>query len=124
MVFSFLRLGEGRLEGQKVKDAVRTFSELIERNKDRQPYSDYKEGINQGLEIAKDAFEENVENFVYFSSNEDRAAQIKSLQDRYDLLLDAIIVEKPRHTRSQLEGIDRGFEKSKELFEDFIKDFI
>lgn len=124
MVFSFLRLGEGRLEGQKVKDAVRTFSELIERNKDRQPYSDYKEGINQGLEIAKDAFEENVENFVYFSSNEDRAAQIKSLQDRFDLLLDAIIVEKPRHTRSQLEGIDRGFEKSKELFEDFIKDFI
>lgn len=112
------------MEGQKVKDAVRTFSELIERNKDRQPYSDYKEGINQGLEIAKDAFEENVENFVYFSSNEDRAAQIKSLQDRFDLLLDAIIVEKPRHTRSQLEGIDRGFEKSKELFEDFIKDFI
>jgi hypothetical protein len=120
-------LGDGRLEDQKAKDAIKMFSRLIERNKDRQPFSDYKEGINQGLEIAKDAFEENAEKFVYYStnnSNEDRDAKIKSLKDRFDLLLDAILIEKPRYTRGHLDGIDRGFKRSKELFEEFIKDFV
>lgn len=111
-------------EQRKTEDAVRLFSELIERNKDRQPYSDYKEGVNQGLEIAKDAFEENAEKLIYSNSNEDRDAKIKSLQDRFDLLLDTIVIEKPRYTRGHLEGIDRGFEKSKKLFEEFIKGFI
>ncbi len=53
-----------------------------ERNKDRQPYSGLKEGINKGLEIAKDAFEENAEKFVYSNSNnsnEDRDVKTKSL---------------------------------------------
>jgi len=43
---------------------------------------DYKEGINKGLEIAKDAFEENAEKFVYSNSNnsnEDRDVKTKSL---------------------------------------------
>lgn len=121
------------MEGQKEKDtvravrAVRVFSKLIERNKDRQPYSDYKEGINQGLEIAKDAFEENAEKFVYFNLNnskEDRDAKIKSLQDRFDLLLNTIVVEKPRYTKGHLDGINEGFEKSRKLFAEFVKEFV
>lgn len=112
------------MKEQKAKDAVRVFSKLIEKNKDRQPYSDYKEGINQGLEVAKDTFEENVEKFVDFDSNEDRDAKIKSLQDRFNLLLDKIVVEKPRYTKGHLDGIEQGFEKSKKLFGEFIKDFI
>jgi hypothetical protein len=120
-------LGEGRLDEQKAKDAIGMFRKLIEKNKDRQPYSDYKEGINHGLEIAKDAFEENAEKFVYSNSsnsNEDMDAKIKSLQDRFEMLLGTIVVEKPRYTRGHLEGIDRGFEKSKILFAEFIKDFV
>jgi len=112
---------------QKAKDSVRVFSKLIEKNKDRQPYSDYKEGINQGLEIAKDAFEENAEKFVYSNSNnsnEDRDAKIKNLQDRFDLLLNTIVVDKPRYTKSHLDGINKRFEKSKKLFAEFVKDFI
>lgn len=112
------------MEKHKVKDAVKAFSELIERNKDRQPYSDYKEGINHGLEIAKDAFEENAEKFVYSNSIEERDTKIKNLQDRFNLLLDTIVVEKPRYTRDHLRGIDRGFEKSKKLVGEFIMDFI
>ena len=112
------------MEKQKVKDAVRAFSELIERNKDRQPYSDYKEGINHGLEIAKDTFEENAEKFIYSKSTEERDAKIKNLQDKFNLLLDTIVVEKPRYTGDHLKGIDKGFEKSKKLFGEFIKNFV
>jgi hypothetical protein len=93
-------------------------------NKDKQPYSDYKEGINQELEVAKDTFEENVEKFVDFNSIDDRDAKIKSLQDRFNLLLDTIVVEKPRYTKGHLDGIEQGFEKSKKLFGEFIKGFI
>ena len=71
---------------EKTKDAIRIFSRLIERNKDRQAYSDYKERVNQGLEIARDVFEEN-------NSKEDQNAKIKSLQDRLDLFLDTVIVQ-------------------------------
>jgi hypothetical protein len=114
------------LEEQNTADAVRIFSKLIEKNKDRQPYSDCKEGINQGLEIVKDAFEENVEKFVYSSSNnsnEDRDAKIKNLQGKFDLLLEMIIVEKPRYTRAHFDGINKGFEKSKKLFAEFLKEY-
>jgi len=81
---------------EKTKDAVRIFSRLIERNKDRQAYSDYKERVNQGLEIARDVFEENTKKFANFNSNnskEDQNAKIKSLQDRLDLFLDTVIVQ-------------------------------
>ena len=54
---------------QQVKNAVRRFSDLIERNKDLQAYSDFKEGMNEGLEIAKDTFEENAEKFVLSDSS-------------------------------------------------------
>lgn len=112
------------MDKQKVNHAVRVFSKLIENNKDSQAYSDYKEGINQGLEIAKDAFEENAEKFVYPSPDEDRDAKIKNLQDSFDLLLDSAVVEKPRYTRRHLDGINKGFEISKNLFAEFVKDFV
>lgn len=113
------------MNAQKVKNAVRRFSELIERNKDYRAYSDFKEGINEGLEIAKDTFEENVEKFDLSDSNEDRAVKIQSLQDRFNLLIDTIgIIKKPNYSKEQLDGIYEGFERSKELFGEFIKEFI
>ncbi|HEY3361913.1 MAG TPA: hypothetical protein VGK06_08870 [Methanosarcina sp.] len=34
-------------------------------NKDYQAYSDFKEGVNKGLDIAKYTFEENLEKILY-----------------------------------------------------------
>ena len=55
-----------------------------------------KKGVNQGLEITRDVFEENTKKFANFNSNnskEDQNAKIKSLQDRLYLFLDTVIVE-------------------------------
>lgn len=110
---------------QQVEDAVTKFSNLIERNKDHQAYSDYKEGINEGLEIAKDAFDENAEKFVLLDSDYDRAILIKGLQDRFNLLIDTLLVyKKPRYSQDSLDGIYKGMEKSKDLFKDFIEEFL
>ena len=109
---------------QQVEDAVTRFSDLIDRSKDQQAYSDYKEGINEGLEIAKDTFDENAEKFVLSNSDYDRATEIKSLQDRFDSLIDTLnISKKPRYSQDNLDGIYRGLEISKELFRDFIEEF-
>lgn len=88
---------------------------------------DYKEGINKGLEIDKDAFEENAEKFVYSNSNnsnEDRDMKTKSLQNRLDLLLDIVDIEKPRYAKDHLDGINEEFEKSRKLFAEFVKDLV
>lgn len=77
---------------QQVENAVTRFSDLIDRNKDREAYSDFKEGMNEGLEIAKDTFDENAEKFVLSDSDYDRATRMKSLQDRFNLLIDALTV--------------------------------
>jgi len=113
------------LNKQQVKNAVRRFSDLIERNKDLQAYSDFKEGMNEGLEIAKDTFEENAEKFVLSDSEEDRVTKIKSLQDSFDLLIDRlVIIKKPKYSQDSLDGINKGLERSKELFRDFIEEFL
>jgi hypothetical protein len=113
------------LNKQQVKNAVRRFSDLIERNKDLQAYSDFKEGMNEGLEIAKDTFEENAEKFVLSDSEEDRVTMIKSLQDSFDLLIDRlVIIKKPKYSQDSLDGINKGLERSKELFRDFIEEFL
>lgn len=110
---------------QQVKNAVRRFSDLIERNKDLQAYSDFKEGMNEGLEIAKDTFEENAEKFVLSDLEEDRVTKIKSLQDSFDLLIDRfVIIKKPKYSQDSLDGINKGLERSKELFRDFIEEFL
>lgn len=109
---------------QKIKKTIRKFSDLIERNKDTQAYSDYKEGINEGLEMAKDTFEDNVEKFLSPVSEEDPAAKAQSLQDRFNLIIDSIVVkEKPNYSQDHLDGIYDGFKKSKKLFGDCIKEY-
>jgi hypothetical protein len=116
--------GGASLDQQRIQKTVRKFSDLIERNKDRRAYSDYKEGVNEGLEMAKDTFEENVEKFLSPVPDEDPEAKIRSLQDRFNLIIDTIVVkEKPNYSPDQLEGIFEGFEKSKKLFGECIREY-
>jgi len=112
------------LTTQKINDIAKKFSRSIEMNRDRQAYSDFKEGINKGLQIAKNTFNENVEKFVSSGYDEDRIAEAQNLQDRFNLIIDSIVVkEKPNYSRDHLEGIYEGFEISKEIFEEFVKEF-
>lgn len=112
------------LNKQQVEDAIAEFSDLIDRSKDHQAYSDYKEGINEGLEIAKDTFDENAEKLVIINENCDRNEAVQSLQDRFNLLIDTLVVRrKPKYSRDTLEGIYSGLERSKELFGDFIIEY-
>lgn len=110
---------------QQIENAVTRFSYLIDRNKDREAYSDFKEGMNEGLEIAKDTFDENAEKFVLSDSDYDRATRIKSLQDKFNLLIDTLTIrKKPKYSQDSLDGINEGLERSKELFRDFIDEFL
>ncbi len=97
---------------------------MIERNKDHRAYSDFKEGINEGLEIAKDTFEEHVEKFDLSDLEENKTIKVQNLQDKYNSLIDTLkITKKPNYSEEQLEGIYKGVEKSKVLFGEFIKEF-
>ncbi|WP_269850242.1 hypothetical protein [Methanosarcina horonobensis] len=50
--------------------------------------------------------------------------EIESHQNRFNLIIDSIVVkEKPNYSRDYLDGIYEGFERSKELFGEFIKEF-
>ena len=50
---------------------------------------------------------------------------IKSLQDSFDLLIDKlVIIKKPKYSQDSLDGINKGLERSKELFRDFIEEFL
>lgn len=107
----------------KVRKVIRKFSDLIERNKDEQAFSDFKEGINEGLELAKDTFEENADKFISTDPDGDRTVKIKSLQDKFNGIIDTIVVKnKPNYSDEHLEGIYTGLEKSKELFEKCINE--
>lgn len=111
------------MDTQTIKNLVRDFNFFIERNKDGQAYSDYKEGINKGLDIAKYTFEENVEKFSLSCSDENCDARIRSLQDEFNQLLDGIVLsKKPNCSEEHLDGVYSGFERSKEIFRDFIKE--
>jgi hypothetical protein len=108
------------LRNKQVEDAVTRFSDLIDRNKDQQAYSDFKEGFNEGLEIGKDTFDENAEQFILSNSDADRATKIKSLQDMFDLLIDKLVIrKKPKYSQDSLDGINTGLQRSKELFKYF-----
>jgi hypothetical protein len=92
-------------------------------NKDTRAYSDFKEGVNKGLDIAKYTFTENAENLPLSDSYEDRAIIIKRLEDGFNQLLDRIVLTKePNCSEDHLNGICSGFERSKELFREFIKE--
>ncbi len=110
---------------QQVENTIKRFSDLIERNKDHRAYSDFKEGFNEGLEIAKDTFDENAEKFVLSDSDKDRAAKLESLQDMFNLLIDTLVItKKPRYSQDSLDGINTGLQRSKELFRDFTEEFL
>lgn len=112
------------MDQQKTSRAVRRFCDFIEKSKEGQAYSDFKEGINHGLQIAKSTFSENAEKFASFNSDEIQIAETQNLQDRFNLIIDSIVVkEKPNHSQDHLEGIYEGFERSKELFGKFIREF-
>lgn len=112
------------MDQQKTDKTVRKFCDLIEKSKDGQAYSDFKEGINKGLQIAKNTFDENVEKIVSSGSDEIQAAEVQNLQDRFNFIIDAIVIkEKPNYSRDHLEGIYEGFERSKKIFGEFVKEF-
>jgi hypothetical protein len=114
--YSINRKGS-KLDKQKIKKITRKFNDLIERNKDHRAYSDFKEGVNEGLEVAKDTFEENIMRFTSLESDEERETKAEELQNKFNLLIDSVVVkEKPRYSKDQLDGIHEGLEKSKKLF--------
>ncbi len=48
-----LKIGSETLDKHKMETSVRKFNICIEKNKDQQAYSDFKEGVNKGLDIVK-----------------------------------------------------------------------
>jgi hypothetical protein len=111
------------LDSQKMKNLVRKFNTCIEMNKDYQAYSDFKEGVNKGLDIAKYAFEENLEKLSLSSSDEDKIERIRLLENDFNMLLDTITLPKtPNCSEELLDGVQTGFEKSKKIFKEFIKE--
>jgi hypothetical protein len=93
------------------------FNRFVEMNKDYQAYSDFKEGVNEGLDIAKYTFEENAEKFSLFRSDEDPAVKTKSLQDNFSQLIDRIVIKKKLNwSKDHLKGVFTGFERSKQIF--------
>jgi hypothetical protein len=118
-----LEMGSETLDKHKVVTSVIKFNSFVEKNKDHQAYSDFKEGVNKGLNIAKYIFEENAEKFCLFNTDGDQAAKIKCLQDNFCHLLDRIdMTKKPNLSEDHLEGVLTGFERSKEKFREFIKE--
>ena len=110
---------------KQTKHITKKFNSLIEKNRDLNAYSDFKEGVNRGLDIAKGIFEDNVEKFDILHSNEERDTKINNLQNNFDLLIDNInFSKKPNCSDEKLEGIYHGFERSKQIFGEFVKDSV
>ncbi len=104
-----------------MKDLIRKFNIYIERNKDNQAYSDFKEGVNKGLDIAKYTFEDNLENFSLSDLDEDPAEKIRGLENNFNQLLDGIYLsKKPNCSEQRLDGVHTGFERSKKIFKELI----
>lgn len=111
------------MDKQKSQEIVRKFNALIERNKDHQAFSDFKEGINRGLEIAKGAFNENAQEFDISYSGQEQRLRISELQNNFNLLIDEITLSKmPNCPDDRFEGIYTGFGKSKQIFEELVKE--
>lgn len=111
------------LDTQKMKTLVRKFNTYIEMNKDYQAYSDFKEGVNKGLDIAKYTFEENLEKLSLPGPGEDQAERIRGMENNFVQLLDGIALsKKPNCSEERLDGVHTGFEKSKKIFREFVKE--
>ncbi|MDD2615141.1 MAG: hypothetical protein PHH67_00525 [Methanosarcina sp.] len=108
---------------EKKKNLVRKFNAHIEMNKDKQAYSDFKEGVNKGLDIAKYTFEDNLEKISLSDLDEDQDERIKGLENNFNQVLDGIALsKKPNFSEQHLDGVYTGFEKSKKIFKDFLKE--
>lgn len=106
-----------------MKILIRKFNTRIEMNKDEQAYSDFKEGVNKGLDIAKYTFEENLEKISLYGSDEDPAENIRVLENNFNQLLDGIALsKKPNCSEQRLDGVHTGFERSKQIFKEFIQE--
>jgi len=106
-----------------MKNLVKKFNTYIEMNKDYQAYSDFKEGVNKGLDIAKYTFEENLEELSLSSLDEDQAERVRSLENDFNQLLDGIsLSKKPNCSEERLDGVHTGFERSKKIFRKFINE--
>ncbi len=112
------------MDTQETEYAIRKFSNLIDKNKEQLAYSDFKEGINKGLDIAKHNFGDHIEEFDLSSSKENQTTKVQNLQNKYNLLIDTLKIGKPGCSTDCLEGIYEGLEKSKILFGEFIKEFV
>lgn len=109
------------MDTQKMKTLIKKFNACIETNKEYQAYSDFKEGVNKGLDIAKYTFEENLEKLSLRSSDDDPVDMIKGLENNFCQLLDGITLsKKPNFSEQRLDGVHTGFEKSKKIFKEFI----
>jgi hypothetical protein len=109
------------MDTQKMKTLIKKFNTCIEMNKDYQAYSDFKEGVNKGLDIARYTFEENMEKLSVSGSDEDPAEKIKGLENNFNQLLDCIALsKKPNFSEQRLNGVHTGFERSKQIFKEFI----
>jgi hypothetical protein len=118
-----VEIGSETLDKRKMETSVRKFKKFIEQNKDYQAYSDYKEGVNKGLDIAKYTFEENVEKFCILDTNEGQAVTIDCLHANFCQLLDRIVIaKKPNWSADHFEGLHTGFDRSKEIFREFVKE--
>ena len=104
-----------------IETSVRKFNKFIEQNKGRRAYSDFKEGVNKGLDIARFTFEENAEKFCILDKDGDQTLMRNCLHDNFCQLLDRIPMEKkPNWSEDHFEGVHTGFERSKEIFREFI----
>ncbi|WP_245859772.1 hypothetical protein [Methanosarcina spelaei] len=112
------------LDTQEIEYAIRKFNNLIDKNKEKLAYSDFKEGVNKGLDIARYNFGDHIEKFDLFSSKENQTTKIQNLQNEYNLLIDTLKIGKPGCSADCLEGIYEGLEKSKIIFGEFIKEFV
>jgi hypothetical protein len=93
-------------------------------HKEDRAYSDFKEGVNKGLEIARYTFEEHIDKFDLFCLESNRAMELQTLQNKYNSVIDTLEIKKPNCSEECLKGIQAGLEKSRILFGELIREFI
>ena len=119
-----VEIGSETLDKLKMENSIRKFNKFIEQNKDHQAYSDYKEGVNKGLDIAKNTFEENVEKFCILDVHKNQTVTADCLHANFCQLLDRnVMVKKPNWSADHFEGLYTGCERSKEIFREFITEY-
>ena len=92
-------------------------------NKDHQAYSDFKEGVNKGLDIAKYTFEENLEKLSLSNSDEAQVEGMINLESNFNQILDGIsLSKKPNCSEERLDGVYTGFERSKKIFRELLNE--